>query len=188
MTEIADKPVIENFEWKRHAMRLWPMVVRYYREINNENLEEEIPMLIDGRWIGVKKIDAKMQALSFEGIFCKVAIIDQEIAGFIWFKELFHNTVLGIEAFYVSKLYRKTKVGQALVNSFQNEFNKGRYTIYATFHQGNPPDLMLQAFQEWETIGPINDRDLVLIKGIWDIERQKEKWLDAKIIHARKLG
>lgn len=179
-----EKVLIEPFEWKKHYLRLAPMVVRYFREINQEDLEVETPIFMNGTWGGIKKVDAKLQALLYEGIFCKVAIVDEEIIGFIWFKDLFRCMVVGIEAFYVARSYRKEKVGQALVNSFANEFNQGKFTIYATFHENNEPKEMLSVFKGWEKVRNTNDRDLIMIEGTWDLKEQE----DERSVFPRKLG
>lgn len=175
---------IENFEWKKHYMRLAPMVVRYFKEVNGEDLEVESPVLVNGTWVGIKKIDAKLQALLYEGVFCKVAIVDDEIVGFIWYKDLFRCMVVGIEAFYVARAYRREKVGQKLVNSFANEFNRGEFTILATFHENNEPKEMLSVFHGWKKVRHTNDRDLVMIEGQWNMKGQE----DEGTIYPRKLG
>lgn len=180
----VDNVSIENFEWKKHYLRLAPMVVRYFREVNAENLEEESPVLMNGTWIGIKKVDAKLQSLLYEGIFCKVAIVDEEIVGFIWYKDLFRAMVVGIEAFYVARAFRKEKVGQALVNSFANEFNQGQFRIYATYHARNEPKEMLAVFHGWEKCRDTNDRDLVMIRGEWNMKEQESE----RALFPRKLG
>lgn len=164
--------VIEAYEPKKHYLRLAPLVVRYWREINREDLEEDIPVNVNGQWMGIKKVDYKLQNLLYEGIKVKVAILDSEIVGFIWYRDAFNCMVVGIDAFYVRQEVRFQKVGQMIINSFANQYNKGQFEIYAQFHEENMPMSMLNSFKRWEKVRSCNDRDLVLIKGTWDISTQ----------------
>jgi GNAT superfamily N-acetyltransferase len=167
---------IEPFNYKKHYLELAPLVAKYYREVNQENLEEEIPWKVGEQYTSVKKLDLKLQNLVYEGMFCKVAF-DQdldEMMGFVWYREAFRGLIIGIDALWVKKAYRKTGAGREIMNSFCNDFNKGEFEIYAQVHEKNLPQMMLDSFKNWERVRSCNDRDLMLIRGTYDKKLQNK--------------
>lgn len=160
---------VEQYEHEKHYLRFAPLFCRYYREINNENIEMETSVLLNGKLTVVKRYDAEIHGMALQGVFCKVAIVDDEIVGFIWYRACLHHFILPIDSFYVRKEFRATGVGLALINSFCNDFNRGWFEIVAFIHENKRPEEMLGAFHGWEQVRVCNDRDLVMIRGHWDV-------------------
>lgn len=164
---------IEDFQFDRHYVHLAPLVVDFYRDVNGEDYTVMEPLRTASGFIAVRKVELKLQALILEGIFCKVAVVEDALVGFLWYRPWYGNVAVFIDAFYVPRKYRGAAVGQMLINSLSHPYNGGVFDIYATIHKDAPPKEMLAVFHGWEEVRKVNDRDLVLIRGRWDLATQK---------------
>lgn len=173
--KLPDGLTIEQYDTARHYLRFAPLFSRYYREVNQENVETEIAVTWAGKQQLVRRLDAEMANLFANGAFCRVAIVDDEIIGFLIYRACMHHFVLPIDAFYIRKEFRASGMGRYLIESFCNPHNRGYFEIVAFIHEDRRPEEMLQAFHDWREVRSCNDRDLVMIRGTWKSSLYQEK-------------
>jgi hypothetical protein len=177
---------IKDYNPKTHYFGLADMVVNYYQEVNQENYLEEVPQQMpDGRFMPVKKVDLKLNSLLLEGIQCKVALSENDLIGFLWYRQAFKNLIICIEALYSRPGFRVSKIGMHLVNSLCNEINQGFFKIYALIHDKNKPNQMLNSWKNHFEVRRKFENDLIMLEGDWDVHyfQNKEKKKGEKVIH-----
>lgn len=161
-----------DFDYNKHYFDLCSLFLRFYRTVNKEDLMDQEPVFTNGQWTSGRKLDNRINNLFMDGGRVKMAYSDGAPVGFLFYKTAFGGMFFGIDAMWLDAAYRGDGAGRALINSLQNQYNQGVFEIYAQIHKDNPPDSMLASLHKWEEVRSCNDRDLALIRAVWDVKDQ----------------